>query len=167
MQPGGELYSEMNRYLLSRPFCDECDVPLLDFVIFNGDVETFITEKVAALRLVRDGLLTVQDHLNLSRLLRYIALPMIGLALLTSQYLQEERVQPIDDDVSDHLLRYSSRPRHTRYFRSSAANEDIFSISFRAVRFPSLHWCSSIFYKPCGETRLVVLALTCSSFDVM
>jgi hypothetical protein len=71
MQPAGELYSEMNRYLLSRPFCDECDVPLLDFIIFNGDVETFITEKVAALRLVRDGLLTAQDHLNLSRFVLY------------------------------------------------------------------------------------------------
>ena len=78
MQPAGELYSEMNRYLLSRPSCDDCDVPLLDFIIFNGDVETFITEKVAALRLVRDGLLTAQDHLNLSRLLIYHSITFTG-----------------------------------------------------------------------------------------
>lgn len=67
MQAGGELFGDISKYLLSRPYCDVFDVPLLDFVVLNGDVEVNIAEKVAALRLIRDGLLSDQDHLNLCR----------------------------------------------------------------------------------------------------
>jgi len=67
MQPGGELFGKINKFLLSRPFCDPTESPLFDLVVIGGDAELQTAEKLAVLRLVRDGLLTKQDHLNLCR----------------------------------------------------------------------------------------------------
>jgi len=67
MQPNHELFSRVNKYLLCRPFCDVKDVPLYDLLLVNGDAQSDQVQRLAALRLFRDGLLTKQDHLNLCR----------------------------------------------------------------------------------------------------
>jgi hypothetical protein len=67
MQPSHELFSRVNKYLLSRPFCDVKDVPLYDLLLVNGDAQSDQMQRLAALRLFRDGLQTRDDHLNLCR----------------------------------------------------------------------------------------------------
>lgn len=61
LQPTHELYGKMNKYLLSRPFCDVKDVPLYDLLVVDGE------EAIHCLRMIRDGLCSHQDHLNLCR----------------------------------------------------------------------------------------------------
>ena len=67
MQPGHELYGPLNKYLLSRPFCDPKDVPLFDMLVLGGDMQKELHEKLACLRLLRDSLVSRMDHLNLCR----------------------------------------------------------------------------------------------------
>ena len=67
MQPNHDLFSRVNKYLLCRPFCDVKDVPLYDLLLVNGDAQSDQIQRLAALRLFRDGLATKQDHLNLCR----------------------------------------------------------------------------------------------------
>ena len=67
MQANHELFSRVNKYLLARPFCDVKDVPLYDLLLVNGDAQSDQMQRLSALRLFRDGLLTKQDHLNLCR----------------------------------------------------------------------------------------------------
>lgn len=69
MQPGHELYGKVNKYLLSRPFCDTKDVPLFDLLVMEGDSTTSVIsqQRVEVLRMIRDTLNDRLDHLNLCR----------------------------------------------------------------------------------------------------
>ena len=67
LQPTHELFSKINKYLLSRPFCDLKDVPLYDLMIVDGDAQTEQAQRLTTFRIVRDGLCTRFDHLNLCR----------------------------------------------------------------------------------------------------
>ena len=81
MQPRHELYGPLNKYLLSRPYCDPKDVPLVDMLVLGGDMQKDLHEKLACLRLLRDSLVSRMDHLNLCRkhayprLLAMVAVP--------------------------------------------------------------------------------------------
>ena len=79
MQPSHELYPKINKYLLSRPYCDIKDIPLYDFSVLSGNNESFgdILIQLSTLRLVRDGLSTKEDHLNLCRKNAYSRLMMM------------------------------------------------------------------------------------------
>jgi hypothetical protein len=68
LQPTHELFSKINKYLLSRPFCDFKDVPLYDLLLVDGDAQTEQAPRLTTFRIVRDGLCTHWDHLNLCRL---------------------------------------------------------------------------------------------------
>ena len=67
LQPTHELYSKINKYLLSRPFCDFKDVPLYDLLLVDGDAQMEQASRLTTFRMVRDGLCTRWDHLNLCR----------------------------------------------------------------------------------------------------
>jgi Nucleolar pre-ribosomal-associated protein 1 len=67
LQPTHELFSKINKYLLSRPFVDYKDVPLYDLLIVDGDATTDQAPRLSTFRIVRDGLMTRGDHLNLCR----------------------------------------------------------------------------------------------------
>lgn len=67
LQPTHELFSKINKYLLSRPFCDFKDVPLYDLLLVDGDATTEQASRLTTFRIVRDGLTTRWDHLNLCR----------------------------------------------------------------------------------------------------
>jgi hypothetical protein len=67
LQAGHELFGKINKYLLSRPYCDIKDVPLYDYLVADGDSQLEQSERLVTLRLVRDGLSSKQDHLNLCR----------------------------------------------------------------------------------------------------
>jgi len=67
LNPANELYAKMSKYLLSRPFCDEKDVPLYDLLLVEGDAQENVSERLFALRMMRDGLSSHADHLNLCR----------------------------------------------------------------------------------------------------
>ena len=67
LQPTHELYSKINKYLLSRPFCDFKDVPLYDLLLVDGDAQTEQASRLTTFRMVRDGLCTRWDHLNMCR----------------------------------------------------------------------------------------------------
>ena len=84
LQPGHELFSKINKYLLSRPYCDVKDVPLFDLLIADGDVQTDMAPRLATFRIVRDGLTTRTDHLNLCRKNGYNRL-MLLFPVLTKQ----------------------------------------------------------------------------------
>jgi hypothetical protein len=79
MQPSHELYSKINKYLLSRPYCDVKDIPLYDFSVMSGNNESIgdISIQLSTLRLVRDGLSSKEDHLNLCRKNAYSRLMMM------------------------------------------------------------------------------------------
>ena len=77
MQPGHELYGKVNKFLLARPCCDVKDVPLFDLLMVNGDNQSDQSQRLAALRLFRDGLLTRRDHLNFCRKNAYSRLMML------------------------------------------------------------------------------------------
>ena len=72
--PSHELYSKINKYLLAKPFLDEKDVPLFDLTILHGDVFLETAEVISVMRMIRDGLLTRTDHLNLCRKNAYMHL---------------------------------------------------------------------------------------------
>lgn len=82
LQSGHEMYSKLNKYLLSRPFCDVKDIPLFDLLIIDGDAVTEESERLITLRLLRDGLSSRQDHLNFCRKNAYNRL-MLLFPLLT------------------------------------------------------------------------------------
>jgi len=63
MQVSHELYSNIGRYLLSRPWCDHKDIPLYDVLISGGAGEG----RLSVLRGVRDSLIAKSDHLCLCR----------------------------------------------------------------------------------------------------
>ena len=67
LQSGHELYGIINKYILSRPFCDPKDVPLFDYLVTTSDASTKPMERLAAVRLLRDGLCSKEDHLSLCR----------------------------------------------------------------------------------------------------
>ena len=67
LQPTHELFSKINKYLLSRPFVDYKDVPLYDLLIVDGDATVDQAPRLSTFRIVRDGLMTRGDHLNLCR----------------------------------------------------------------------------------------------------
>lgn len=77
MQPGHELYGKVNKFMLARPYCDVKDVPLFDLLMVNGDNQSDQSQRLAALRLFRDGLLTRRDHLNFCRKNAYSRLMML------------------------------------------------------------------------------------------
>lgn len=67
MQPNHKMFCKVNKYILSRAFCDPKDVPLFDLLVVNGDTQIDQPERLVVLRLIRDGLLTPADHINLCR----------------------------------------------------------------------------------------------------
>jgi hypothetical protein len=67
MQPNHNMFCKVNKYILSRPFCDPKDVPLFDLLVVNGDTQIDQSERLVVLRLMRDGLLNSADHINLCR----------------------------------------------------------------------------------------------------
>ena len=67
LQPQHTLYSSINKYLLSRPYCDVKDIPLYDSLIAEGDVENDAATRLAALRFLRDCVGSKEDHLNMCR----------------------------------------------------------------------------------------------------
>lgn len=73
-QSSHELFGRINKYLLSKPYCDVKDVPLYDHVLVDGDVLTDTNEQLAVLRLIRDGLRGKDDHINLCRKNAYLRL---------------------------------------------------------------------------------------------
>ena len=77
MQPTHALFSPFNKYLLSRPFCDRKDVPLYDMLLVEADAHVEQTARLAVFRLVRDGLCSRQDHLNLCRKNAYTRLLLL------------------------------------------------------------------------------------------
>ena len=84
LQPSHELFGKINKYLLSRPYCDAKDVPLYDMCVTQGDAEGEMGEKIAALRLLRDSFSSHHDHLNLCRKNAYQALTLLFPVLVTS-----------------------------------------------------------------------------------
>lgn len=82
LQPSHELFSKINKYLLSRPFCDVKDVPLYDLLLVDGDASTEQAARLTTFRIVRDGLTTRWDHLNLCRKNAYnrlmLLFPVLG-----------------------------------------------------------------------------------------
>lgn len=77
LQTGHELYGRINKYLLSRPFCDTKDVPLFDFLVTAADSSVTVSERLAAIRLLRDGLSSKEDHLTLCRKNAYTKLMLL------------------------------------------------------------------------------------------
>lgn len=108
MQPGHELYGKVNKYLLSRPFCDVKDVPLFDLLVMEGDSTTAVIsqQRVEVLRMIRDTLNDRLDHLNLCRKNAYSRL--MGMYAI---YTQDHKVgNTILDIIEKGLsLRDSSR----------------------------------------------------------
>jgi hypothetical protein len=67
LQPQHTLFSSMNKYLLSRPYCDRKDIPLYESLVVEGDVGNDAVTRLAALRLLRDCIGSKEDHLNMCR----------------------------------------------------------------------------------------------------
>lgn len=101
MQPVHGMYSRINKYILSKPYCDVKDVPLFDILFVNNtsssgesqlghysassansgleygnakDRGGVSTERLYLLRIIRNGLVTTEDHLNMCRKHGYIRL---------------------------------------------------------------------------------------------
>jgi hypothetical protein len=106
MQPNHELFGRVNKYLLCRPFCDVKDVPLYDLLLVNGDAQSDQVQRLAALRLFRDGLLTKQDHLNLCRKNAYNRLMLLFPLLAKDTRAGHAVLDLLDRGVS---LRFSAR----------------------------------------------------------
>lgn len=69
-----QLYGKTNRYLINRKFLDIKDVPLFDLLLLQSET---MDEKVQLLRMLRDGLRSHADHLNLCRKHAYNKLLML------------------------------------------------------------------------------------------
>jgi len=90
MQPAHAFYARINKYLLSKPYCDHKDIPLFDILFVNNhtanaatlaspygsggadredaeEADPLIAERLYLLRVLRNGLLEHADHLNLCR----------------------------------------------------------------------------------------------------
>jgi hypothetical protein len=107
MQSGHELYGKINKYLISRPLYDSKDVPLFDSVLASTDESILASEKLAVLRLIRDGLLTQDDHLNLCRKNAY------GKLMVLFPFLCQD--QRLGHAVFDLFERALSMPSAARY----------------------------------------------------
>jgi hypothetical protein len=77
LQPAHENYSKTNRYLVRRPFCDIKDIPLFDLILPDGDNTDGVNDRIQAFRLLRDGLQSHADHLNLCRKNAYVTMLLL------------------------------------------------------------------------------------------
>ena len=107
LQINHELYRLVNKYLLSKPFFDEKDVPLYDLVITSADIETESNELLSVLRILRDGLNRKTDHLNLCRKNTYI-----HLMLRFPQFLKDVKICHATLDIFDKALTIPSGARY-------------------------------------------------------
>ena len=127
LQPGHELFSKINKYLLSRPFCDVKDVPLFDLLIADGDVQTDMAPRLATFRIVRDGLTTRTDHLNLCRKNGYNRL-MLLFPVLTKQDTKAGHA------VLDLLDKALGMPSAARYLVERCGMVSELSVSINSIQ---------------------------------
>lgn len=107
LQPGHELYSKISKYLLSRPWCDAKDLPLFESVIIEADSQNEVSERLSALRIIRDNLNTKQDHLNMCRKNAYS-----HLMLLFSVFARDSRMGHAVLDIFDKALSIKAASRY-------------------------------------------------------
>jgi len=106
LQPSNDLFSAINKYLLSRPFCDFKDLPMWEMLVMNADVISEQSKRLTELRLIRDGLNSKHDHLNLCRKNGYSKLMM-----MFPLFIKDSKVSHAILDILDKVLslQYSAR----------------------------------------------------------
>lgn len=106
LQPSNDLFSAINKYLLSRPYCDFKDLPMWEILVINADVISEQSKRLTELRLLRDGLNSKQDHLNLCRKNGYSKLMLMFPLLVKDSKVSHAIVDILDKVLS---LQYSAR----------------------------------------------------------